>query len=153
MLQPPTSLTQDDLVNSSRKLRAAGHAADAERVMRTGLVRASASAPLHCELGQALVTCTGRSFPSRVGASLLKAVGLPELITPDLAAYEALALCIASNPGRLERVRARLSALRASAPLFAMTRYTRQHEAAYQQVVATAHAGCPPLAFTVDELH
>ena len=38
--------------------------------------------------GLPVLTCLGASFPSRVGASLLQAVGLPELVTQSLAEYE-----------------------------------------------------------------
>ena len=41
--------------------------------------------------GVPVVTCTGEAFASRVAASLLKAAGLPELITGTLEDYGALA--------------------------------------------------------------
>jgi protein O-GlcNAc transferase len=45
-----------------------------------------------------VVTCMGQTFASRVAASLLTAVGLPELITHNLVDYEALALRLATSP-------------------------------------------------------
>ena len=53
--------------------------------------------------GLPLVTCIGKVFPSRVAASLLKAIGLPELVTATPQAYEALALELARNPGAAGR--------------------------------------------------
>ena len=52
--------------------------------------------------GVPVLTCTGQSFAGRVGASLLHAAGLPELVTDDLAAYEALALALANDPAQLQ---------------------------------------------------
>src|SRR4029077_12805411 len=58
--------------------------------------------------GVPLVTCRGESFPGRVAASLLHAVGLPELVTDSLEDYEALALRLAAEPSMLRGVRERL---------------------------------------------
>ena len=58
--------------------------------------------------GLPVVTCAGRSFAARVAGSLLHAVGLPELVTTSLAEYEALALALARDPGRLAELRERL---------------------------------------------
>ena len=51
--------------------------------------------------GVPLVTCLGESFAGRVGASIVTAMGLPELVTKSLADYEALALALALDPARL----------------------------------------------------
>jgi protein O-GlcNAc transferase len=45
-----------------------------------------------------VLTCIGEIFVGRVAASLLRAVGLPELITRTLDEYEALALKLATDP-------------------------------------------------------
>jgi hypothetical protein len=45
-----------------------------------------------------LLTCIGDTFVGRVAASLLKAIGLPELITTDMEAYEGLAIDLATSP-------------------------------------------------------
>src|SRR5262249_6018157 len=47
--------------------------------------------------GLPLVTCCGKAFAGRVGGSLLRAIGLPELITHSLEEYEAVALRLASD--------------------------------------------------------
>ena len=80
--------------------------------------------------GLPVVTVPGRSFPARVAASILQAAGLPELIAPDLAAYEALALRLAQDKDVLAHLRHKLSAVR-STPLFDTARFTRNLEAAY----------------------
>ena len=85
--------------------------------------------------GLPAVTCAGDAFPGLVAASLLKAVGLPELIAPDPAAYEALALHLARSPADLARLRATLAENRLTAPLFDTPRFARDLEALYRGMV------------------
>ena len=99
--------------------------------------------------GLPVLTCTGRSFPSRVGASLLQALGLPELITGDLGSYEALALRLATEPGLLAGLRAQLARQLPTAPLYDTARYTRDLEAAYTVMVERARDGLAPAGFAV----
>ena len=54
--------------------------------------------------GLPLLTCRGASFAGRVATSLLDAAGLPELVTDDLGAYEALALRLATDAALLRRL-------------------------------------------------
>ena len=100
-------------------------------------------------VGLPMLTCAGRTFASRVGASLLHAVGLPELVTDSLEAYEALAVRLATEPGLLAALRQRLADNLSTAPLFDVARYTRHLEAAYGQMVARARDGLAPAAFAV----
>ncbi len=99
--------------------------------------------------GLPVLTCTGQSFPSRVGASLLQAVGLPELVTHDMASYEALALRLAHEPGLLAGLRARLQAQRPQSALYDTVRYTRHLEDAFGQMVQRARDGLAPASFAV----
>lgn len=99
--------------------------------------------------GLPVLTCTGRSFPSRVGASLLNAVGLPELVTDNLAQYEALAIALANDRPRLAALRERLAGQLRIAPLYDTPRYTRHLEAAFLQMAERARAGLPPQGFDV----
>jgi predicted O-linked N-acetylglucosamine transferase (SPINDLY family) len=87
--------------------------------------------------GLPLVTMPGQSFPARVAASILTAAGLPELIAPDAAAYEAIALVLATDPARLAAVRTKLAATRTTAPLFDTGLFTRNLEAAYRAMLDT----------------
>ena len=100
-------------------------------------------------VGLPVLSCAGRTFPSRVGASLLNAVGLPELAVDSFEAYEALAVRLATEPGLLKGVRQRLKAHLPTAPLFDAPRYTRHLEAAYSRMVERARAGLAPEAFAV----
>lgn len=82
-------------------------------------------------MGLPLLTCPGNTFQSRVAASILTAAGVPELIAPSLAAYEALALDLARDPQSLSRIRGKLAGNRESCALFDIARFTRNLEAAY----------------------
>lgn len=103
-------------------------------------------------VGLPVLSCAGRTFASRVGASLLHAVGLPELATDSFEAYEALAVRLATEPGLLAALRRRLMANLPTAALFDAARYTRHLEAAYVQMVARARDGLAPAAFSVPRL-
>ena len=81
-------------------------------------------------VGVPLVTMLGTAFAGRVAASQLKTVGLPELITPSLEDYEALALALAKDPARLAALRAKLAAAPASSPLFDADRMRQNIEQA-----------------------
>jgi predicted O-linked N-acetylglucosamine transferase (SPINDLY family) len=73
----------------------------------------------------------GDAFPGRVAASLLRAVGLPELVTDTLASYEALAIRLAGDPGRVRALRDKLAANRAREPLFDASAFARRLEDLY----------------------
>ncbi|MEO8300834.1 MAG: tetratricopeptide repeat protein [Rhizomicrobium sp.] len=85
--------------------------------------------------GLPVLTQMGEVFASRVGASLLTAAGLPELITHTPEEYETTALALARDPARLKALRERLAANRATAPLFDTARFTRGLEAAYEAML------------------
>ncbi|HEX5863722.1 MAG TPA: tetratricopeptide repeat protein [Casimicrobiaceae bacterium] len=91
--------------------------------------------------GLPVLTCAGETMVSRIAGSQLNAIGLPELITTSFADYEVLALKLATEPGLLAGYRQRLAANRASAPLFDMTRYARDFEAAMEHIWAEHRAG------------
>jgi len=84
--------------------------------------------------GLPIVTLLGKSFAARVAASLLNAVGLPELVSHSQEEYEALAVELASNPAKLQVFRGRLLENRFIAPLFDTSLFTRQLESAYQAI-------------------
>ncbi|MBX3603061.1 MAG: hypothetical protein KF863_20755 [Rubrivivax sp.] len=94
--------------------------------------------------GVPLVTFSGRTFASRVAGSLLHAVGAPELVCDDVAAYEALALDLARDASRRLALRAKLEAARRTSPLFSGATIAPQLEALYERMWARALAGLPP---------
>ena len=91
--------------------------------------------------GLPVVTYSGQSFPSRVAGSLLRTVGLPELVTDSLQSYEALALKLATQPALLRDVKARLSLNRATTALFDTPAFCRNLEAIYTAMWRRAQLG------------
>jgi predicted O-linked N-acetylglucosamine transferase (SPINDLY family) len=98
------------------------------------------------------VTCLGETFAGRVAASLLKAVGLPELITTSLEDYEALALKLARDPTLLASIKAKLARNRTNHPLFNTARFTRHVEAAYTTMWQRQQNDASPQAFAVEPI-
>jgi protein O-GlcNAc transferase len=82
-------------------------------------------------VGLPVLTCRGGSFVGRVAASLLTAIGLPELIAADLEEYQTQALRLATTPALLEALRGRLHSNRTTHALFDTPRYTRHLEEAF----------------------
>ena len=99
--------------------------------------------------GLPLLTRTGESFASRVAASLLHAIGLPELVTHNARDYEAMALRLATEPGLLAALRERLARNALTHPLFDGERHRRHLESAYRTMHERARHGLPPQSFTV----
>jgi predicted O-linked N-acetylglucosamine transferase (SPINDLY family) len=99
--------------------------------------------------GLPVLTCMGTSFPSRVAASQLHAIGIPELIVPTLEAYEALALKLARDPVLLAEIKAKLLKNRDTQPLFDTPRFTRGIEAAYRTMWEIWQRGEAPRNFAV----
>jgi predicted O-linked N-acetylglucosamine transferase (SPINDLY family) len=91
----------------------------------------------------------GATFASRVAASLLHALGLPELATSNLADYEALALHLARDRAALAAVRAKLAANRLTQPLFNTDRFRRHLEWAYRHMAEHHARGEAPQSFRV----
>jgi protein O-GlcNAc transferase len=95
-------------------------------------------------VGLPIVTRKGDTFASRVAASLLTAVGLPELATESLAGYRAAALDLARDPERLTAIRGQLAEARTGSPLFDTPAYVRNLEALYRRMHERRLAGLPP---------
>ena len=102
--------------------------------------------------GLPVLTCTGEAFASRMAASLLHAIGLPELITSTQEDYEAMAVDLATHPERLKAIKNKLERNRLTAPLFDTRLFTRHIEAAYTQMVERYHADLPPEHIDVTNL-
>jgi protein O-GlcNAc transferase len=94
--------------------------------------------------GLPVLTCLGSTFAGRVAASLVKTVGLDELITHSLEDYEALALKLAREPSYLACIKAKLAHNRSTFPLFDTKRTTQQIEAAYTTMWQRYQSGEAP---------
>lgn len=100
--------------------------------------------------GLPMLTMIGETFVGRMAASMLHAVGLPELVTHSPAEYEGLALSIATDSTLRAALKEKLARNRATYPLFDTARFTRHIEAAYQIMWQANSGGEPPKAFTVE---
>lgn len=95
-------------------------------------------------VGVPVLTRMGSSFASRVAASVLTAVGLPELITSSQQDYEELAVELATRPQLLQQIRHKLSQQRLTQPLFDSRAFTRNLEQAYRRMHERSLDGLPP---------
>ena len=102
--------------------------------------------------GLPVLTCAGNTFAGRVAGSLLRAVGLSELVTENLQVYEALALKLAQDARLLEKLRAKLASNRLTYPLFDTDRFRRHIESAFVTMWEISQRGERPRSFAVDSI-
>jgi predicted O-linked N-acetylglucosamine transferase (SPINDLY family) len=93
--------------------------------------------------GLPLLTRLGDTFSSRVGASLLAAVGLPELIAKSCTEYVSMAVDFAKFPEKLAVTRNHLHNNLQSSPLFDTPRFTGHIDSAYTEVMRRFRLGLP----------
>jgi protein O-GlcNAc transferase len=101
-------------------------------------------------VGLPVLTCAGATYAGRVAASLLYAVGLPELVTASLVEYEELALVLARAPKGLAAIKEKLKRNRDTEPLFDTRRFTRDLERAYTIMWERQQRGLSATSFAVD---
>jgi len=94
--------------------------------------------------GVPVLTRPGETFAGRVAASLLNAVGLPELIALSGDQYEDLAVDLATDAQRLGRLKHRLTQNRLTTPLFDTRRFVRHLEVGYSRIYERYQADLPP---------
>jgi len=82
--------------------------------------------------GLPVLTCAGESFASRVAASFLKAIDLPELVKYSFEEYERAAIELSKNPIKIKEIKEKLKKSRDSSPLFDTPRVTQQLERAFE---------------------
>ena len=103
-------------------------------------------------IGLPIVVMAGETPNARTGASLVSAIGAPELIAKDLADYERLARALAEDPARRLALRAKLLANRDVEPLFDVARLARHLEDAYRTMWHRHRDGLAPQGFAVPPL-
>jgi predicted O-linked N-acetylglucosamine transferase (SPINDLY family) len=91
-----------------------------------------------------VLTLTGQSFASRVAASLLNAIGLPELITTSQEEYEVLAIELAMNPKKLTDTKLKLATNRLTTSLFDTPLFAQNVETAYIEMYERYQADLDP---------
>ena len=96
------------------------------------------------KMGLPILTLKGQSYQSRMGASILNAVSLPELITNTPEEYESLAIQLGNDPEKMQAIKDKLANNLSSAPLFDTKRFTKNIEAAYNEMYERHHKGLEP---------
>lgn len=127
-----------------------GRLALADLFLDTFAVNAHTTASDALWAGLPVLTLTGRQFAARVAASLLHAIGLPELATTSTDEYAAVARALATDPARLHKLRDRLAANRRTTPLFDTKGYTHCVERAFAEMHRRQRDGLPPQHFDID---
>jgi predicted O-linked N-acetylglucosamine transferase (SPINDLY family) len=136
----------------ARRLPRAEHIARqklADLFLDTHPFNAGATASLALRAGLPLLTYRGETFASRMAASLLHAIGLPELVTSTQQEYEDLAVALARDPSRYAELRHRLQRNLQTTPLFNTQKFTRQLESAYSAIYQRSQAGLAPEHLTL----
>lgn len=140
-------ISPDRVIFASRMPSAADHLARhraADLFLDTSPYNAHTTASDALWAGLPVLTHIGDAFAGRVAASLLTAVGLPELITHSRSEYEDLAISIAKDPQKLSALKNRLAENRNSAALFKTQAYTENLEKAYSAIYSRYKDGQPP---------
>ena len=95
-------------------------------------------------MGLPVLTCIGSSFASRVAASLLNAVNLPELITTTQEQYESFAIKLAMHPEKLNTIKEKLLKNLPTAALYDTQLFVRHLESAYLNMYDRYQKGLNP---------
>ncbi|MBV8380809.1 MAG: tetratricopeptide repeat protein [Paucibacter sp.] len=102
-------------------------------------------------MGLPVLTQPGQSFAARMAASLLEAIGLPELIAPTRETYVQAAVALARDPALLATIRTKLETQRSAGRLFDTPRFTRSLEQAFEQAHRLSLDGAAPRDITVED--
>ncbi|CAM3693179.1 UDP-N-acetylglucosamine-peptide N-acetylglucosaminyltransferase [Phaeobacter inhibens] len=94
--------------------------------------------------GVPVVTKPGEQFAARVAASIVTAVGCPELIAETDEEYRALALRLATQPEERQALREKLKANIPSTPLYDTEQYVRDFEALMEKAIQRYDDGLKP---------
>jgi len=112
---------------------------------------AAATSSLALQMGLPVLTCSGKTFASRVCGSLLRAVELPDLIAKDYDEFITLAISLANNPDKLQFYSQNLIKNRSRLPLFDTARFAGYLEKAYAMMWANYTKGNSPAVIKVQE--
>ena len=101
--------------------------------------------------GLPVLTLAGESFASRVAASLLHAIKLPELVMRTEQEYERKAIELAKNSELMKQIKTKLAKNRLSTPLFNTQLFTMHIQKAYEVMYERHYSGLKPGHIHVDE--
>ena len=114
---------------------------------------AGATASDALRMGLPVLTCLGNSLVSRMGASLLNAVNLPELITSSEKEYETLAVELGNDPEKLKLIKEKLASNLSTAPLYDTPLFTKNLESAFTQMYERYQQGLEPNHIYVEQVN
>jgi predicted O-linked N-acetylglucosamine transferase (SPINDLY family) len=100
--------------------------------------------------GLPVLTCTGESFASRVSASLLCAIDLPELVTTTQSEYEQLAIELAIQPNKLKAIKDRLEIMKMASTLFDSPSFSSQIENVFLKMYECYLSDLNPSHISID---
>ena len=100
--------------------------------------------------GCPLLALVGNTMVARMAGSLVKAAGLPEMLTYSVDEYVERAVHYAMHPAELVVLRQRLIDQRFDVPLFDTRRFVRHLEVAYEQMAQKSWAGQALTAISVE---
>ena len=95
-------------------------------------------------MGLPMLTLKGEAYQARMGASIVNALNLPELITNSPEEYESLAIELATNPEKMKAIKDKLASNLSTAPLYDTKLFTKNLESAYTQMYEKYHNGLEP---------
>ena len=96
------------------------------------------------KMGLPMLTLKGEAYQARMGASIVSALNLPELITTSSEEYESLAIELATNPEKMKAIKDKLASNLSTAPLFDTKLFTKNLESAYTEMYERYHKGLEP---------
>jgi len=123
----------------------------ADLALDTRIVNGAATTSDALWAGIPVITITGGHFASRMSSSILSAVGLQELITDNLKAYEEMAVYLSLNPSALNEMQSKLEQNSKIMPLFDTDRFVGNIETAYRKMYGNYLAGNEPSQIDVVE--
>jgi len=91
-------------------------------------------------MGLPVLTCSGRSFASRMAGALLTAAGLDDLVTGNFHDYEEKAVALATTPEDCRRIREQLAQVREKGVLFDTPRFVRNLEKHFKRLAGALEA-------------
>jgi len=100
-----------------------------------------------------VLTILGKSFPSRVAASLVNALGLTELIAKNFTEYELAAIDFGLNPRKLKTIKERLILGKKNNASFNTINYTKQLELGFKSIYSRYQSGLGVDDVFIENLH
>jgi predicted O-linked N-acetylglucosamine transferase (SPINDLY family) len=140
-------ITQERIVFAGRVNALEDHLARyrlADLFLDTSPYNAHTTALDSLKAGVPIITLAGKAFASRVGASLLTAIGLPELITNSEEEFVELASQLGQDTQKLKLLKDKLAANYLTMPLFNSKLFCKHLEAAYQEMYRHYINDLPP---------